>query len=79
MLQDYEYEEEEEEVREAFESTNKDVIGKAETDDGDIRIEQRVQLPRQSKQGPKAGSSAKRCEKIMISYKMILPSECAIS
>ena len=60
-LQDYEYEEEEE-VRETFESTNKDDIRKAETDDRDIRIEQRVQSPRQSKQGPKPGSSAKRCD-----------------
>ena len=61
-MQDYEYEEEEEEVRETFESTNKDDIRKAETDNGDIRIEQRVQSPRQSKQGPKPGSSAKRCD-----------------
>ena len=58
-FQDYEYEEEEEEVRETFKSTNNDVNEKVETD-GEIRIEQRVQSPRHRKQGPKAGSSAKR-------------------
>ena len=58
-FQDYEYEEEEGEVRETFQSATNDVSEKAEIE-GEIRIEQRVQSPRQSKQGPKPGSSAKR-------------------
>ena len=53
-----------EEVREALEAVKEEDSEKLEDTEGEVRINQRVQSPRQpgEKPGPKAGSSAKRCE-----------------
>ena len=62
-FQDYEYEEVEE-VREALEAVKEEASEKEADTEGKVRIDQRVQSPRQrgEKPGPKAGSSAKRCD-----------------